>query len=314
MAKAKYEIENSINMKGTFHHLVQQIDFEMDEVKDVLKKYPCHIYMICSRPRITIDPKSVKINEEKYSFDFIKHLPEKKVRVECEFENNLHFKDYKLSDSCNRIYAFDKDGQVVSEGKTSLLYVNCMEEYDDILDLNVLYIGQAFGENGERLASDRLVSHNTLQSIYSDFSDKKPTDEIWLILWQFTPYCISVMGAVTKGASIGFDESYSNLQNLLEGNIPFDQQITITEAILIRYFLPVYNKEYKTTFPKNSHSSYDFCYSLDLNSACFELDTSSLAARLYSNKIKPNFIHLGAYPLHSEDERKNVFNIDTMFD
>jgi hypothetical protein len=313
MAKAKYEIENSIAMKGTFHHLVQQVDFGIDEVRKVLKNHPCHIYMICSRPRITIDPKSIKINKENYSFTFIKHYKEKIIKVKCKFINKLNFCSYELSDSCNRISVFGDTGQLLSEGKTSLLYPFCIKKYDDVLDLNILYIGQAFGKEGERLASERLISHDTLQSIYSDFSDKKPTDEIWLILWQFAPYYISVMGAITNGASIGFDESYKQLEKILGENISFDQKITITEAILIRYFLPTYNKEYKTTFPNNYHSSYKFCYNLDLNSACFELGTKNLYTRLYSDSVEPNIFHVGMYPLHSEDERKNVFNIDTMF-
>jgi hypothetical protein len=314
MAKTKYEIENSIVMKGVFNHLLQQVDFEIDEIRDVLRNYPCHIYMICSRPRITIDPKSIKINKRNYSFTFIKHYQEKVIKVKCKFKNKFNFRSYKLSDSCNRISIFGDNGELLSEGKTSLLYYPfCIKEYDNVLDLNILYIGQAFGENGERLASDRLISHNTLQAIYSDFSDKKPTDEIWLILWQFAPYYISMMGGVTNGASIGFDESYKQLEKVLGENISFDQKITITEAILIRHFLPIYNKEYKTTFPKSYHSSYKFCYNLDLNSACFELETINLFTRLYSDNIKPNIFHVGMYPLHSEDERKNVFNIDTMF-
>jgi len=313
MAKAKYEIENSIAMNGVFRHLVQQVDFEIEEVKNTLRQYPCHVYMICSRPRITIKPKSIKITKNKYSFTFVKHFPKKVTYEKCEFENKYNFRTYELSDSCNNIYVFNEKGDTVSHGKTSLLYPLCINKYDDVLDLNILYIGQAFGRNGQRLASERLLSHSTLQSIYSDFSDKKPTDEIWFILWQFAPYYISMLGAPTKDAKIGFDESYEQFEKVLGESIPIDQKVTITEAILIKHFNPIYNKEYKTTFPKNYHSSYNFCYQLDLNSACFELETRDLFARLYSEQIRPDFFHFGMFSLHSEDERKNVFNIDRMF-
>jgi len=314
MSKAKYEIENNIAMKGTFHHLVQQIDFEMDEVKETLQSFPCHIYMVCSRPRITIDPKSIEITKDHYALTFLKHYPDTIYSERFEFKNDKGFRKYELSSSCNRIRIFGDDGKVLSEGKTSLLYPFCISKYDNVLDLNVLYIGQAFGTDGKRLASDRLISHSTLQSIYCDFFDKRPTDEIWLILWQFEPYYMSMMGAPTKGANIGFEESYQQLEKVLKEDIPMDQKITITEAILIRYFSPLYNKEYKTTFPKNYHSSYDFCYKLDLNSASFELETKSFGTRLYSDVIRPNEFHIGMYPLHNQNERKDVFNVDTMFD
>lgn len=116
------------------------------------------------------------------------------------------------------------------------------------------------------------------------------------------------------GMGSGFENALTDLQGSIEhlkdvygSSINFDQQITFTEAALIKYFEPIYNKEYKTNFPSKFHSSYDQCYQLDINSVAFELDTSILFTQLFSNTINPSIWHNKHYPLYSEDNRKDMF-------
>lgn len=310
MAKAKYAIENSIAMQAGFRHLAQQVDFDDPIVKKTIKSFPCHIYMICSRPKITLKQNSVVISEESYSLTFVIHYIDHTDEETYTFENKLGIHSYELNKSGNRIKFSNSKGKIVSEGKTALIYPFCITQYKDVLDLKVLYIGQAFGKKGERLAADRLISHDTLQQIYAKAMDENPNEDIWIIMWQFKPYIISMMGAITSGSQIDFDNSMRNYNRIIGTDISLDQQITITEAALIKYFSPIYNTEYKTTFPSASHSSYDECYKLDFNNACFELDTISIATRLYSDEIEPNDYHVKSFFLHNEEERRNMFNIN----
>ena len=140
--------------------------------------------------------------------------------------------------------------------------------------------------------------------------DRKPTEDIWLILWQFNPYFISVLGATVNNPIIDMNESIDNYNRVVQSNVPKNQQITLTEAAMIRYFLPTYNKEYKTTFPDNSHASYRICFELDLNSVAFELDTLSIVTRLYSDDVEPAALHVKTYGLHDPNERQNLFRLD----
>jgi len=117
------------------------------------------------------------------------------------------------------------------------------------------------------------------------------------------------MGSLLGKAKIGIDESINNFLNTVESTLPKDQQITITEAALIKYFQPKYNFEYKTNFPDKIHASYEVCYRLDLNSVAFELDTVSIVSRLHSASIEPSHIHLHQYFLHNEKERKDMFKM-----
>ncbi len=310
MSRSKYSIENTIAMQAGFRHLVQQVDFEDADVRKTLRNNPCHIYMICSRPKITIPDDGVQIDTNSYRISFAKHFPDKIEIVESEFENNLGFYTYNLNAARNRIVLRNKDGDILTDGKVSLLYPTCISEYDPVLDLKVLYIGQAFGTDGSRVASDRLMEHSTLQKIYSDAMDSKPTKDIWLIMWQFSPYFISMFGAAIKNPIKGMDESIDNYNRVVQARIPNDQQITITEAAMIRYFSPAYNKEYKTTFPDGSHASYEICFELDLNSVAFELDTVSIVTRLYSDVVVPAQFHIKHYNLHDENERQDMFRLD----
>ncbi|MFP3344470.1 hypothetical protein R0J87_18490, partial [Halomonas sp. SIMBA_159] len=67
----KYQIENSVAMRAVFHRLIQQPDLETLEIKKRVQGEKCHLYMICSRPRITINPKKLDINNERISGSFI---------------------------------------------------------------------------------------------------------------------------------------------------------------------------------------------------------------------------------------------------
>jgi hypothetical protein len=48
-------------------------------------------------------------------------------------------------------------------------------------DLEVVYVGQAFGSEGNRTAYDRLKNHETLFEVYSDIIHKNPALEPWVI-------------------------------------------------------------------------------------------------------------------------------------
>ncbi|WHY92747.1 hypothetical protein QNK12_04350 [Neobacillus cucumis] len=309
MSKYKYQIEHSVAMKGVFNRLLQQQDLENTDILEKVRGEQCHIYMICSRPRITFEPNNFNIGKEGVSGSFIIDKGEIKEEHPFSVPNppNLSIKGYELKFPYTNIDFLNENRDVVSGGKSAFLYPRLQTKYNSCLDLEVLYIGQAFGGNGERLATDRLSSHSTLQKIYADTIASFPNKDVWIILWKFEPYIISMMGSGFENALTDLQGSIEHLNSVLGSSITFDQQITFTEAALIKYFEPKYNKEYKTNFPSRSHSSYDQCYQLDINSVAFELDTKNLITQLYSPTIKPSIWHSKHFPLYSEDIRKDMF-------
>ena len=121
--------------------------------------------------------------------------------------------------------------------------------FQSYLDLNyeVLYIGKSFGQAGERTATDRLKSHSTLQKILADFLSQNSGDNIHVLLLDFKQDQI--------GLKICCNGSYSIAS--IEPNFDEQQIINITEASLIHYFKPKYNKDFISEFPSKKHTSYN---------------------------------------------------------
>lgn len=306
MSHRKYMIENTVAMRAVSWHMLQQQDLESQ--KNSLKENPSHIYMICRRPRFSINPNNIIITPStvKGSFFIDKGDHKEEHFYETPNKPELCIHSYSIKKPYTEIDFYNIYGQYISGGRASLLYPLLFNEYNENLDLEVLYVGQAFGEEGNRIAADRLQSHSTLQKIYCDTLNICPDKEIWLILWQFEPYIISIAGGYGK-ADKGIDDSIEHYNTVVNSSISLDQQITITEAALIKYYQPYYNKEYKTSFPSSSHFSYDECYKLDINCVAFELNTAPLKTRLFSESVKPSVIHTKHFPLHTENERKDMF-------
>jgi hypothetical protein len=121
--------------------------------------------------------------------------------------------------------------------------------FQSYLDFNyeILYIGQSFGQAGEKTATDRLKSHSTLQKILADCLCDYSGDNIHVLLLNFIQDQIGV-----KTCCNGYDCIAS-----LKPNFNEQQIVNITEAALIHYFKPKYNKDFITNFPSTKHTSYN---------------------------------------------------------
>jgi len=66
MKHANYSIENTIAMKAGYRNLLQQNDFKDSEIVRSSHSHSCHIYMICSRPRILFRKSSLHFGRDCY--------------------------------------------------------------------------------------------------------------------------------------------------------------------------------------------------------------------------------------------------------
>ncbi|WP_438832282.1 hypothetical protein [Streptococcus pluranimalium] len=124
------------------------------------------------------------------------------------------------------------------------------------LTLENLYIGQAFGKDGNRNVSDSIVEgHEKLQRIMSTVPLNK---EVALLFFYMRPkgnLFISQYGL----------EATERLKNLLDNNIELREYVDLAEIALITYLRPKYNiqhvkddfKSLKTTKVKDIIKSYD---------------------------------------------------------
>jgi hypothetical protein len=219
--KPKYAIESALAMKMKYIHLIQQQSLSSKEVKKELRNNQTHIYFICSRPRFTIEKNSIKISKEKIILTFQKNIEGNISNIEVETENKYKVNDYKLNKPGNHLVLL-KNGKEITSVNSSLLYPMLIKNYDHDYNLKILYIGQAFGSDGKRIAPDRIKSHSTLQNIYSDCLSNFPYNEIWLILSSFEPYLISTMGSSTLNHTENFKKSLTNFNQIQTTSIPLD--------------------------------------------------------------------------------------------
>jgi len=306
-------LENLISLNARHFVLKQEDAFSNKELIADLRKLPIHIYLICKSPKILLDVNNSKVLEKSIKLNFYSSIKGKRKDV---IVNTINRHDQKIERfECeypfNKFKAFGPKNTFHSEGKTSLIFKILTAQNDDYYEesnLEVLYVGQAFGKNGERITIDRLKNHEKAQRVYFNTQDKYPDEEVWFLSLTFEPTLMTVFDPRTFYDESKMQEDLNQQYKIETTPIPFDQQITILEASLITYFgTSEYNKEY-LDFPSKSHTKYDELYKLDFNSVGFELSTSSIASKLFSKKVKANFHHYERYFLHNETERKEMLS------
>ena len=300
--------ENLINLSVRYLILKQQDTFDDEEKISELRELPMHIYLICRSPKILLDTTKSYISEDKIELNFYTNL--KGVREDFLI-TSINRNDQKISKiECSYPYnnysAFLEDGNLLSEGKTNLLFkFLCIQNdlYYNVSNLEVLYVGQAFNEDGTRITVDRLSKHEKAQRIYFDTQNKYPDHEVWFLSLTFDPNLITVFDSKTYYNPENMEEDAEHVAKIESTPIPFDQQITILEAALITYFgTSEFNKEY-LNFPSRKHKSYKDIYDLDFNSVGFELSTEQIFSKLYSKNVEANYLHYKKYFLHDDSER-----------
>ena len=238
--------------------LVQQDQFEKipPEIAEHL-----HLYMICRRPRIAVVPSEFRSGPERRRVVFTAQYGEAYKRI--ELDGPAAFTDADIEMRSEWPYGdfeiLGGGGERLAWGRSSL-YLTRMDLTNEHLDLEVLYIGQAYGSSGERSAIDRLAKHETLQAIYGEAVRRSPDKEVWIVLLGLAEvYGLMVFSPVAGDGDLVTPDNESLMTGISE-----QQQINFTEAALIRYFSPSYNKEYKDTFPSPAHKTYSECYDLDI--------------------------------------------------
>ncbi len=297
----KYISEFGIFANGDWVGILQQSDFKSLKVPP---EHDPHIYFITRHPRTSLDPSSLKFEKETLSGTFVVQKTGGAERI--GFSTHLSAGEDAII-SC--VYPHNIIEVKGSKKWFKMRATNMMpfvESGRSLLDLEVLYIGQAYGNEGERTIEERITSHSTLQAIYSETVNQNPDQEIWIVIYSFsTELAISLDGTQEKYSTTSAEDD-AHIQNVTHTPISEQQVVNFVEAALIRYFQPEYNKTFKNTFPNPAHSTYAQCYDLDINSIIVSLDTTILGAQLYSRGVKAEMNHLFDYQLHSKEERKSM--------
>lgn len=308
MGKRKYFSEFGLNMKNAYGVILQHDQLNESYNQEILNKYPCHIYMITRHPRIYLDHDSVKIDNEYVTGVYRIQHENTFASKSFKIKNNLGTADvhFHCSYPYTKYVIYDSSGNNIAEGNITVLLM--MADPSFCFDLEVLYIGQSYGIDGGRTAPDRLATHSTLQQIYAEAIGNSPDKDIWLVLLGFEdPLLLMSFDGTSKEYETSKEEDEWHVKNVFNSEVTEQQRINFTEAALIRYFEPEYNKTFKYNFPNPAHSTYSQCYDLGLNTLSVELQTEELRCRLWSPKTKPSWIHFATFSLYSTELRRAMF-------
>jgi len=298
-------------MFGSLCVLAQQDGLEKLDRSGFGEENPCHIYMIARRPRIMIDPDSVRFEGELIYGQFLIQEGKDVIPEQFVFQN---FIEPNLRFDCpyphTEFFFYDEKEVLVSSGKAALLLQTLNnKDYSKYSSLEILYIGQSYGVEGVRSAPQRLQNHSTLQGIYAEAIRRTPDKEIWLVLWGFTSLAMAGIDGISKIFEKTDEEDDRHIERFYKDFISEQQLINYTEAALIRYFEPEYNQTFKNTFPNPAHKTYSECYDLDIHSVHVELQTEEINCQLYSPKIAPSWIQFASFNLHDPEERKSILDV-----
>lgn len=285
---------------------------EMSE-KEAALADDSHIYLVCRRPSVTFCPRVTRFEQGRLVGEYRLSRGGKETREQFDIE-------FSLLDGCIRaevseyphreIHVFDSSGDVIRRLPAWLVAhrLELEDAVDGVSIYDVVYVGQAFGK-GDRAALDRLKSHSTLQRILTSTQATAPDQELVLLLLVGLDYQV-----ITHIPPIPLAEAEQRVETdrfLAIHKSPFSrkQEVSIVEAILIRYFKPEFNLQFKDSFPSRSHKILQECYRFDVAMIAFVLDIEQLGIRLFSNQVAPMAGHLCKIALADEEERREFFHL-----
>lgn len=331
----KYFTEFGLNVFTSYKTIVP-----VEHLERVQKNAKYHIYGILSIPRVIIDKESFIVSEDgfkcilrrinpdhgesyeisnfsilpgidhreikydiKYPFDKLNYHIDKETLLKFFRDNKerINFSENEFQD----LFSMPLDAQI-------LLNKHLQENWLS-LKMDVLYIGQSFGTDGQRIAQDRLSAHSTLQKILTDFHSKYPDRRIYLLLLEMTPQLNTSFDGISQEYGTSDEEDQEHLEKVLS-NLPIEEQvINITEAAMINYFKPHYNTNFIENFPSIKHKGYKQYYDLDYNCMSVELDLEfdnmpNIELHTDNNSIK-NCWEFIKYNLSNDPNRKNMYEI-----
>ncbi len=276
--------------------------------------YDCHLYLVTTRPRMSIEPTSVVITDHDVSFTL-------------RLQRGQAFDEYPLAGGhelgpgpwrWKSEWPFEEfevvhgdTGQVAMSAVVAALQQTAGKDWPQAAsEHEVLYVGQSYGADGDRTAWDRLKSHSTLQQILSEVP---PDQQVWLTLAAVTEVAAAqLMGGPDAPEDYPDDELDRDARIAMavyrDGSFRERDSVALAEAGLIRYFQPKYNDRLKRNFPTPRQVPLVTARSFDFHGLVVELQGQHVGASYGSAFVEFNSIHFERFVIHSDaDDRADPF-------
>lgn len=234
------------------YHLSMSYSFDLDYLSPDDRRY--NIYVATLIPKLNIDEDSVQFFENYIRFDVIvgtgEHTSRETLDISIfsddmpEFDHRKFEFEYEKPRKAMIFTGWEKDPV-----ELNLLHVY-REDSKYYLDTEIVYIGQAFGENGERLPAEELMSDPMLQKVEAD------------ILRDYPEKDLVQLQEITKNPPLELN----------------NQILDVTEAALINYFKPEYNEKFNIDFLSIED------HELQYRSATVQIHSDIMGLKLFSKE------------------------------
>ncbi|VWC46424.1 hypothetical protein [Burkholderia lata] len=257
----------------------------------------CNIYLVCRRRRISIDPYTLRVSSGLLYGDFRLHGPDIFDFDRYPFAQAQHFQSndgqplWLTAAETSNSSGFDVVVMDELNRRSTIpahvLISNTSHKLSNHTTLEVLYVGQAYGQHGKRLTVDRLSDHTTFQRILAESIESNPCDEVLLLFFRYehARNIISTAGDFSIEPSASREEEQKHLQHCGELKLDRRTRITLAEAALINYFKPAYNIMHKNSFQPDRMKrlkTLEKLFKLDLSALIVEINTSNFKSKLSS--------------------------------
>lgn len=163
---------------------------------------------------------------------------------------------------------------------------------------SVQYIGKSKDVCG------RLVDHETIQRITRDIENDDPNSDIMVLVYHLSAKLHNGYSFQNHLVNVCTSNSEWPQFSLSSGILQTSDILSATEALLIQFFCPTYNKDYKNTLPSKTHKVFstlaqhgikDLRIGLHLHlQGNITLNLSTASASTDSNQML-----ILSYPMHS---------------
>lgn len=309
----------------------------LEHLKEIDDERRYHIYMILSTPRLTIKKDSIVLTDKGISMDILENnngiektikikdfsecpVDYRKAVISCEYPYNylsVKFDEKYLNEVFDKLsmqYYIPEENREnfinIMNSKRGVDYIRNTQTKEQ--EYEILYIGQAYGKNGERTALNRLNKHEKVQEILTDIMSNRPDRVIYVLLLEMKSQIRSVFDGITKEFLCTDQESNKHLEKVIGTELEERQIINIIEAALINYFKPEYNINFVENFPKKTHTGYKQYFDLDYNCLTIELDLefddNYIKIFTSENKIY-SYFDIIKYNLFNDNKRSCMYDI-----
>lgn len=277
------------------------------ESKELLDS--CHIYLICRRPRLSLDPENFHYGPIS-SGALIRRVGG--VAENHPFSMRLENPDggpVSVAPYPHR-YLIARDKMGVETRRWPAAFIgNLAKLAANLNDFEVLYVGQSFGK-GNRSAFDRLQNHQTLQKILAETHAEYPDDEIMIFMFEYRDVLTSThMDGIGKDAEISGEEDVDHVIDIFMNPPSQGEIVSMAEAGLIWYFKPKYNIKLKNSKPSSELKLLSSCYNFDIAGLVVEINSEEVKSRLFSSTRNSGYHHIAQFDLHDSKKRRSFFSI-----